>query len=89
MMKLIFAIVSADAVEPVSKALVDQHFSVTHVSSVSGFLRRGNTTLVVGVDSEQLESALSIMRATCAPFSKPDSHALNLFVVDASQYVQI
>jgi uncharacterized protein YaaQ len=88
-MKVIIAILSADAVEPVSRALVDNHFSVTQISSVGGFLRRGSTTLVVGVDEAQLPTALTVMRDVCKPLSKPEGHAATIFVVNASQFVQL
>lgn len=91
-MKLILAIVSADAVEPVSRALVDAHYSVTQVSSVGGFLRRGSTTLVVGVEEAQVENALTVIRDSCKAFAngKPDApHAATIFVLDAQQYIQI
>lgn len=88
-MKLIFAIVSADAVDPVTRALVNNQFSVTQISSMGGFLRRGSTTLVVGVEDAQLEDALNVVRDVCRPLSKPDSHAATIFVLNASQHVQI
>lgn len=88
-MKLILAIVSADAVEPVSRALVEQRYSVTQMSSVGGFLRRGMTTLVVGVNEQDLEGALTVIRNTCRPLSKPDSHAATIFVLSTSQFIQI
>jgi uncharacterized protein YaaQ len=89
MEKLILAIVSADAVEPVSRGLVEHGFQVTHISSVGGFLRRGSTTLVVGVDETQVEDALHIMRETCTALSKADSHAATIFTLSASGYFQI
>lgn len=89
MTKLILSIVSADAVEPVSRALVEKHFTVTQISSVGGFLRRVNTTLVIGVEEAQVENALSIMRSVCAPHSKPESHAATIFVLDAGQFIVI
>lgn len=89
MEKLILAIVSADAVEPVSRGLVERGFQVTHISSVGGFLRRGSTTLVVGVDEAQVEDALRIMREACAALSKAESHAATVFVLSASGYFQI
>ena len=49
-MKLILAIISADAVEPLSHKLTEHKYSVTQISSVGGFLRRGSTTVVIGVD---------------------------------------
>jgi uncharacterized protein YaaQ len=90
-MKLILAIISADAVDPVSRVLVEHKYAVTQVSSIGGFLRRGNATLVIGVNESQVEEALSILRQACAPFrpSTPESHCATIFVLDAAQFVQI
>jgi uncharacterized protein YaaQ len=88
-MKLILAIVTADAVDPVSKALVEQKYAVTQISSMGGFMRRGNTTLVVGVDDNQVERALTVVRNTCIPHSKAENHAATIFVLDAEQFAQI
>ena len=88
-MKLILAIVQADAVDPVSRALVDQKYSVTQISSVGGFLRRGSTTLVVGVDDSQIESVISIIRAACDHLNKTEGHPATIFVLNASEYIQM
>jgi uncharacterized protein YaaQ len=90
-MKLILAILAADAVEPVSRALVDAHISVTQISSVGGFLRRGNSTLMIGVEDDQLQHALGIVREACRPLRKPEGHTstVTIFVVNAGQFVQI
>jgi uncharacterized protein YaaQ len=89
-MKLILAIVGADAVDPLSTALVERKYTVTQISSVGGFLRRGNSTLVIGVDEAHVQDVLGTIRAACAPLTKPDSpHAATIFVLDAVQFVQI
>lgn len=88
-MKLILAIVGADAVDPVSRALVDQKYSVTQISSVGGFLRRGSTTLVIGVTEAQVEDALAVLRRVCGPMSAPDAHSATIFVLDAAQFIQV
>ncbi len=88
-MKLILAIVTAEAVDPVSSALMERKYSVTHISSVGGFLRRGQSTLVVGIDEAKLQDALAVIRASCKPFSRPETHAATIFVLDASQFIQI
>jgi uncharacterized protein YaaQ len=88
-MKLILAIVSADAVDPISNALVERKYSVTQISSVGGFLRRGSATLVIGVDEPNVPEVLSVIRSTCGPLSKPDAHAATIFVLDAKQFIQI
>lgn len=89
MKKLIFAIVLSDAVEPVCNALVGAQFSVTQVSSMGGFLRRGSTTLMIGTDSDQVENALGLIRQHCAPFSKGSEHAATIFVIAANDFIQI
>ncbi len=88
-MKLILAIVNADAVDPVSRALVEQRFTVTQISSMGSFLRRGNTTLVIGVQETQVESALEVIRNACKPLKTSDVHPATIFVIDAAQFVQI
>jgi uncharacterized protein YaaQ len=89
-MKLILAIVASDAVDPVSKALVQKNFPVTHISSVGGFLRRGSTTLVIGVDESQVETVIDTIRAAAPRTPRPDNgHAVTIFVLNAGQFVQI
>ncbi len=88
-MKLILAIVTAEAVDPVSSALMERKYTVTHISSVGGFLRRGQSTLVVGMDESKLQDALTVIRTACAPLSRPETHAATIFVLDASQFIQI
>jgi uncharacterized protein YaaQ len=88
-MKLILAIVSADAVDPLSTALVEKKYTVTQISSVGGFLRRGNSTLVIGVDEAHVQDVLGTIRTACQPLSKSDAHAATIFVLDAAQFVQI
>ncbi len=88
-MKLILAIMSSDAIDAVSRALVQNKYTVTQVSSVGGFLRRGSTTLVIGVQENQVEEALTVIRQACAPHTKQDAHAATIFVLNASQFIQI
>ena len=61
-MKLLFAVVQNDDVKALTRALIDHDISVTRISSSGGFLRGGNTTLMIGVDEENLELALSDIR---------------------------
>ncbi len=88
-MKLILAIISADAVEPLSHKLTEHKYSVTQISSVGGFLRRGSTTVVIGVDDAMVDDALVVIRNTCSQYSKAEIHAATVFVLDAAQFVQV
>ncbi len=87
MSKLIIAIIfNADAVEPLSQALIDKNYSVTKISSTGGFLRRQTTTLMIGVEEERLEGAMTIIREVCQPHSRPEGHAATLFVLNVTQF---
>ncbi|NLW29131.1 MAG: transcriptional regulator, partial [Erysipelothrix sp.] len=51
-MKLILAIVSNDDSSSVSSALTKENFQVTRLATTGGFLRAGNTTLIVGTEDD-------------------------------------
>jgi len=86
--KLILAIVNADAAEAVSKLMVDHKFAVTQLSSVGGFLRRGSATLVIGVVDSQLQEAMRIIRDACGPFHTSEAHPATIFVLEAAEFTQ-
>ncbi len=89
MSKLILAIIfNTDTVEPLSQALVAERYSVTKISSIGGFLRRQNTTFVIGVDEERLEGAMAIIREVCKPYSNPEGHAATIFVLDVAEFAR-
>jgi uncharacterized protein YaaQ len=88
-MKLIIAIVRDELHEPVSHALTTGEFRVTYVASTGGFLRRGSTTLLIGVKDERVEQALEIIRANCPPATDSKEKNATIFVVNVDQYTQI
>jgi uncharacterized protein YaaQ len=89
-MKLILAIVVAEAVDTVSKALVTAGYSMTHISSVGGFLRRGSTTLVIGVEESKVDGVLETLRKAAPTTPRPDkSHSVTVFVLNAGVFLQV
>lgn len=88
-MKIILAIVRADVGDIISDALVSNNYHVTRVSSTGGFLRRGNVTLMCGVEDDQIEDALKIIRATCDPKPEETVHRATIFVLEAENALQI
>jgi len=61
-MKLVFAIVHDEDGPKVMDELNKKGFSVTKLCSTGGFLKAGNTTLLVGVDEEKLEEVIDIIK---------------------------
>lgn len=64
-MKLILAIVSNDDSSSVSSALTKENFQVTKLATTGGFLRAGNTTLIMGVEDEKVEHCIEIIGSEC------------------------
>lgn len=58
-MKLLFAVIQNDDVKALTRALIDHEISVTRISSSGGFLHGGNTTLMIGIEDEQLDLVLN------------------------------
>ncbi len=61
-MKLLFAIVQNDDQRALTNALIERSISVTRIASTGGFLRGGNSTLMIGVEEDKLEEALEIIK---------------------------
>ncbi len=60
-MKLIIAIVQDEDASRLVSALMKDGFGVTKLATTGGFLRAGNTTLMVGVDDEKIDACLAII----------------------------
>ena len=60
-MKLILAIVSNDDSSAVSTALTKGGFSVIRLATTGGFLRAGNTTIIVGCEDEKVDKAIELI----------------------------
>lgn len=61
-MKMIIAIIEDHFSDQTSSALIKAGFRVTRLASTGGFLREGATTLMIGVEDDQLEPGLAIIR---------------------------
>ena len=63
--KLLMVITSDTEAEGLIKALVDRGYPATKVSSTGGFLRRGSATILSGVDADDVDNVLAIVRREC------------------------
>jgi uncharacterized protein YaaQ len=85
-MKMIIAILRDVDNDPVSHALTSANFRVTTIASTGGFLRRGQTTLLIGTEDDQIDNALSIVKASCTPPSEPGQKRGTIFVLKVDDY---
>jgi len=64
-MKLVLAVVQDDDVDELVERLVIEKLSSTKLASTGGFLREGNTTLMIGVEKDRVETVISIIKDVC------------------------
>lgn len=62
-MKLILTVVRDDDANEVVDTLTEHGFYVTRLASTGGFLRRGNTVLLSGVEDDRVDQMLQIIQA--------------------------
>ena len=70
-MKMITAIVNKKDAGEVCDALSEAKFYFTRMATTGGFLKAGNTTLLIGVEDEKVEEVMAIIRKHCAQRVEP------------------
>lgn len=88
-MKMIVAIVRDEDSESVSQSLIEAGFRVTRIASTGGFLRRGSTTFMVGVEDHQLDEAIQVIRDNCTLSIEPGLKRATLFVLNVDRFTQL
>ena len=63
-MKLLIFVTDDSVADTTVDSLVEQGFRVTRLASTGGFLRKGNTTLLVGIEDAAIDRAMSLVRDT-------------------------
>ncbi len=87
-MKLIIAILRDHDADPVTQALTAANYRVTRVASTGGLLRRGTTTLLIGVDDDKVDAAIEVMCAKCSPPAEGEKR-MTIFVVPVERFTQV
>lgn len=64
-MKLIIAIVQDEDSSKLLSKLMQIGLSATKLATTGGFLKAGNTTLLLGVEEERIQDALKIIESVC------------------------
>ncbi len=88
-MKMVLAIVRDLDEDEVLQALVEEKFRVTRIASSGGFFRRGNATFMIGVDAEQVDQVIQVIRDHCAPTLDLAVKHATVFVLDVDRFEQV
>ncbi|HEU0115568.1 MAG TPA: cyclic-di-AMP receptor [Thermomicrobiales bacterium] len=96
MKKLIIAVIQNEIADTVVDALLEAEYRATRLASTGGFLRRGNTTLMIGADEDQVDQVLELVRhnarSGAAPAETADGMpmaAATVFVLDLEEYQRL
>ncbi len=63
-MKLLILVTDDNQADATVDTLVEQGFRVTRLATTGGFLRRGNTTLLIGVEDTQVDKLVETAKRT-------------------------
>jgi uncharacterized protein YaaQ len=93
-MKLVWAIVQNEDAGNALKALTGKGYRTTRINTVGGLLRRGNVTLMTGVEAEHVDDVIAVLRQYCqARGASEDSPAPRaravVFVIDSPGFLQV
>ena len=87
-MKLVIAIVQDQDTGRLIKTMMKEGFSATRLSTTGGFLRAGNTTLLIGVEEERIDTCLEVIERICKTrtqkLTSTTSMDVNAFVHDSA-----
>lgn len=64
-MKLVIAVIHNRDKGRVVDALLESQFKFTQIATTGGFLREGNTTLLIGIENHLLDDLLSLLERNC------------------------
>ena len=64
-MKLVIAMVQDDDALDLIDAITEAGFRVTKLASTGGFLKSGNTTLMIGVEVDKVQKVIDVVEDIC------------------------
>lgn len=95
-MKLVVAVVKAEDVDAVTRTLLDSDVRLTRINTTGGFLRRGNSTLLIGVPADEVDEVIGLIRTACPPEAEASPvekglpmYSATVFVLDSSHFERV
>lgn len=88
-MKMIIAILRDFDTNSVSDKMFEMGFHVTRIASSSGFLRQGRSTLMVGVEDEQVDQAIQAINDNCSLTVEPYLRRATVFVLNVEHHEKL
>jgi uncharacterized protein YaaQ len=95
-MNLVLAFIQNEDVDQVTRTLLDAGHRVTRINTAGAFLRRGNVTLLVGVEEPKVDEVIDLIRSNtqarreAAPLNTGmPGYAATIFVLETARSVRV
>ena len=90
-MKLILAIIQAHIAQDVLNELSENKIRATKLSSTGGFFRKGNTTILIGIEEEKLDRVKEMILNISKNKETVDDKTANtvMFVLNMDQFIRV
>ncbi len=88
-MKLIICIIQDKDKEKVSEALNKKGYRVTMLPSTGAFFRRGNATMMIGVEDDLVDDAIETIKTSASEPEETGLKRATLFVLDVDRFEQV
>ena len=92
-MHLVLAILQHEDADLVAGGLMAAGYRLTRLNTAGGFLRRGNVTLLTGVQGDQVNDVLRVIQANCRlhtearpPEAGMPMYSATVFVLEAVRF---
>jgi uncharacterized protein YaaQ len=93
---LIVVVVQHEDADTVTNALLGAGHRLTRINTAGGFFRRGNATLLIGVDPGDVDPVLAIIQQNTRPRTEPNPiekgspmYGATIFVLDVSRFLRV
>ena len=86
---MIICILQTQDKENVLKALNESGVKVTVLPSTGAYFRKGNTTLMIGVEKSAVDNVIQTIKDNCSKPDNPQLKRATLFVMNVSRFEQI
>ena len=63
-MRLLIAIMKEDEAGSVVDILMDREYRATRINTAGGFFKRGNSTLLIGFEDDQIDDVMNLINTT-------------------------
>ncbi|AIZ36162.1 cyclic-di-AMP receptor [Parvimonas micra] len=90
-MKLILAIIQDHIAQDVLNELSENKVRATKLSSTGGFFRKGNTTILIGIEEEKLDRVKEMILNISKNKETVDDKTANtvMFVLNMDQFIRV